>query len=117
MKKKKDVMKDNGSFLGITSISMEETPIGMEIAAEFRYKCSKNDVVTFAIEFPGGAKASYTAVEATTEEVMAATSKAVILPKTEAKQGGRFILKGHLGKDKAIIAFSILNNGGEIIHS
>ena len=57
---------------------------------------------------------SLNTVEATTEDVVAATSKVIILPKGEK---GKFVLKGQLGKDKAVIAFSILNDSGEIIHN
>ena len=113
-KQQKKTVVENDSFLGITSVSMEETPVGWEITAEFRYKCRNNDVITFVVELPGKKKISYTTVEATTEDVVAATSKVIILPKGEK---GKFVLKGQLGKDKAVIAFSILNNNGEIIHS
>lgn len=113
--KNKNVKKDSGSFLGITSVNMKETPIGLEIVAEFRYKCEDDDVVTFVIELPNRTKMGYAHVDSTDGKIAATTSKAVILPKGETREGGRFTLKAQLREDKAIIAFSILNN--EIVHS
>lgn len=110
--KKHNVVVENDSFLGITSVSMEETPVGWEITAEFRYKCQNNDVITFVVELPGKKKISHTAIKAN-KEITAAVNKVIILPKGEK---GKFVLKGQLGKDKAVIAFSILNDSGEIIH-
>lgn len=115
MKKHKDVKK-NDSFLGITSVNIKETPIGLEIVAEFRYKCEDDDVVTFVIELPNRTKTGYTYVNPTNGEIAATTSKAVILPKMEVERGKKFILKAQLGEGKATIAFSILHNK-EVIHS
>lgn len=97
--------KNNSSFIGITGVHLERSPLGWEISAEFRYQSLKNDVVEISLILPNETKKNFTSVDATQGNIVSKISSRFIIPQWDLNRNDLIKLQGRLDESPSIFSF------------